>query len=271
MITGMSESHDRVATTLYYEEKGEGVPVLLIPPAGATASTWGVLVDELAKGARVIVYDRRGYDRSGGEPGDTVAAHTADAAALLDRLGIRGAVVAGTSIGATIAIDLARQRPDLVRAVVAHECPWHVTRRPPTRAELGALARMSWLSARHRYPDALAAFLRFAYSYRDGGTAWDRFPADWRQVAADNARAGLADIKAAIRAYPTAKELASITTPVVCSWGSRGSTKLLRITRMLVSVIPTATFRQIDGGGHAAAFDAPENFAKALLDAITPD
>jgi hypothetical protein len=25
---------------LYYQEAGEGVPILLIPPAGTTASTW---------------------------------------------------------------------------------------------------------------------------------------------------------------------------------------------------------------------------------------
>jgi hypothetical protein len=25
----------------YYEEQGEGLPILLIPPAGSTASTWG--------------------------------------------------------------------------------------------------------------------------------------------------------------------------------------------------------------------------------------
>jgi hypothetical protein len=27
----------------YYEEKGEGLPILLIPPSGSTASTWGGL------------------------------------------------------------------------------------------------------------------------------------------------------------------------------------------------------------------------------------
>lgn len=26
--------------SFYYEEMGEGLPILLIPPAGATASTW---------------------------------------------------------------------------------------------------------------------------------------------------------------------------------------------------------------------------------------
>jgi pimeloyl-ACP methyl ester carboxylesterase len=53
---------------LYYEEMGEGVPILLIHPAGSTASTWGAAVDALARIGRVITSDRRGYARSGGEP-----------------------------------------------------------------------------------------------------------------------------------------------------------------------------------------------------------
>ena len=51
--------------SLYYEDTGEGLPILLIPPAGATASTWGALVGDLAGAGRVIAYDRRGYSRSG--------------------------------------------------------------------------------------------------------------------------------------------------------------------------------------------------------------
>ena len=45
---------------LYYEEAGEGVPILLIHPAGSTASTWGPATAELARLGRVITYDRRG-------------------------------------------------------------------------------------------------------------------------------------------------------------------------------------------------------------------
>jgi 3-oxoadipate enol-lactonase len=104
---------------LFYEQKGEGPPVLLIHPAGATASTWGSVANDLARLGRVIAYDRRGYRRSGGEPVRSIAAHTEDAAALLQRLGASPAVVVGLSVGATIAIDLARLRPDLIRAVVA--------------------------------------------------------------------------------------------------------------------------------------------------------
>ena len=118
---------------LYYEERGEGVPILLIHPAGATASTWGGVVDDLARLGRVISYDRRGYAQSGGEPVRSIATHTADAATLLDALQTPPVIAVGTSIGATIAIDLALRRPDLVRAVLAHESPWRVTRQPPTR------------------------------------------------------------------------------------------------------------------------------------------
>jgi pimeloyl-ACP methyl ester carboxylesterase len=69
---------------LYYEEAGDGVPILLIPPAGTTASTWGSVTEELAGIGRVITYDRRGYARTGGEPVRLVSRHTADAAAILE-------------------------------------------------------------------------------------------------------------------------------------------------------------------------------------------
>ena len=117
---------------LYYEEIGEGVPILLIHPAGSTASTWGPLTDELAQVGRVIAYDRRGYARSGGEPVRSMSTHTADAAAILECLRAPPAVVVGTSAGAAIAVDLAVRRPDLVQGVVAHEFPWRFTRHLPT-------------------------------------------------------------------------------------------------------------------------------------------
>jgi pimeloyl-ACP methyl ester carboxylesterase len=68
---------------LYYEEAGEGVPILLIPPAGSTASTWGAAADGLARIGRVIAYDRRGYARSSGGPPRRMSVHTADAGAAL--------------------------------------------------------------------------------------------------------------------------------------------------------------------------------------------
>ena len=96
---------------LYYEEAGDGVPILLIPPSGATASTWGPVTKELARIGRVIAYDRRGYARTGGEPVGLISTHTADAAALLEYVHGTPAVVVGTSAGATIAVERRRSSP----------------------------------------------------------------------------------------------------------------------------------------------------------------
>ena len=82
---------------LYYEDAGAGVPILLVHPAGATASTWGSVAGELARIGRMIAYDRRGYARSGGGPPRSISVHTADAAAMLESLQASPAVVVGTS------------------------------------------------------------------------------------------------------------------------------------------------------------------------------
>jgi pimeloyl-ACP methyl ester carboxylesterase len=253
---------------LYYEEKGHGVPILLIHPAGATASTWGSVAEELAQAGRVVAYDRRGYSRSPREPVHSIPRHTADAAAILDALHIRSAVVVGTSVGATIGIDLALRRPDLVRTVIAYESPWRASRRRPTSSSLAALATMRWLALRGHHADAAESFLRWAYTYRDGGTAWDVYPAEWRRAARENAKAVLADIRIAIGGYPPARQLAAISTPVVCAYGARSDPSMVRITRSLARAIPAARVREIEGAGHAVAFDAPVNFVKVIANAI---
>ena len=188
---------------LYYEEMGEGVPILLIHPAGATASTWGSATEELARIGRVITYDRRGYARSGGEPVRSISTHTADAAAILESLRAPPAVVVGTSAGAAIAVDLAVRRPDLVRAVIAHEFPWRFTRHLPTASQVAALAKIGSLALRGRQGDAAETLLRSAYTYRDGGSAWDAFPEEWRRAGRENARPALADFRNSIGNYPS--------------------------------------------------------------------
>jgi pimeloyl-ACP methyl ester carboxylesterase len=252
---------------LYYEEKGEGLPILLIPPAGSTASTWGTLATNLAAAGRVIAYDRRGYTRSGGEVVQSAAEHTRDAAAILDTLEARPAVVVGTSAGATIALDLAIRRPDLVRAVVVHEAAWRALRHP-SASGLGALARMQWLAWRGRYPQAAETLLRWVYSYRDGGSAWDAFPEQWRQAARENGRSVVADLKSSMGGYPRGQDLATITAPVVCTYGSRSRSYMRPLTRSVAGAIPAAAVREIDGAAHAVAFDAPGSFAQVIVEAM---
>ena len=239
----------------------------MIPPAGATASTWGPLVGDLAGAGRVIAYDRRGYTRSGGEVVRSAAEHTGDATAVLDTLEARPAVVAGTSAGATVALDLAVRQPDLVRAVVVHEAAWRALRHPDASG-LGALARMQWLAWRGRYGEAAETLLRWVYAYRDGGSAWDAFPGQWRQTARENGRSVVADLKSSMGGYPRGQDLATITAPVVCTYGSRSRSYMRPLTRSLARAVPTASVREIDGTAHAVPFDAPGSFAQVIVEAM---
>lgn len=254
---------------LYYEEVGEGVPILLIHPAGSTASTWGSATKDLAQIGRVITYDRRGYARSGGEPAHSISTHTADAAALLEYLRASPAVVVGTSAGAAIAVDLAVRRPDLVQVVIAHEFPWRFTRHLPSVSQVGALAKIGSLALRGRQGDAAETLLRSAYTYRDGGSAWDAFPEEWRRAGREDARAALADFRNSIGSYPSATDLATVEVPVVCTCGARSPDSMFRLTRSLAAAIPTAKTHRVEAAGHAVAFDAPANFVRLIADTIT--
>lgn len=253
---------------LYYEEVGEGVPILLIPPAGSTASTWGSAADELVSIGRLITYDRRGYARSGGEPPHSMSTHTADAAALLQHLRASPAVVVGTSAGAGIGIDLAVRRPDLVGVVIAHEFPWRAARHLPTGSQLAAVGKIASLVVRGRHDDAAEVLLRAAYAYRDGGTAWDAFPEEWRRVGRKNARVALADFVNSIRNYPSARDLATVRIPVLCSYGARSPDFMPRLVGSLASAIPTARTQKIDGAAHAAPFDATTEFVRLIAEAV---
>jgi pimeloyl-ACP methyl ester carboxylesterase len=251
---------------IYYEEKGEGLPIVLIHPAGSTASTWGTLVDDLAEGGRVIAYDRRGYSRSGDEVVRLASEHTADAIAVLEALDASPAVAVGTSAGAAIALDLAVRRPDLIRAVIAHEAPWRAMRHP-SASGFGTLARMEWMARRGHYPEAAETLLRWVHSYRDGGSTWVDFPAEWRRTARENGRSVVADLRSTMGSYPRARDLAKITSTCVCTFGSRSRSYMRSITRSLAQAIPTATVREIDGAAHAVAFDAPGNFVQVIVEA----
>jgi pimeloyl-ACP methyl ester carboxylesterase len=109
--------------------------------------------------------------------------------------------------------------------------------------------------------------LRFAYSYRDSGSARDAFPEEWRRGAEDNAQAALAGFRIAVGGYPSAKELATITRPALCTYGARRKKPLVRVVRSLARAIPTAQVSEIEGAAHAAAFDAPANFVQVIADA----
>jgi pimeloyl-ACP methyl ester carboxylesterase len=89
-------------TRLYYEEWGNGRPLVLVSSWAMSAGMWENQVPYLTRhGLRCVTYDRRGSGRSDvprdGYDFDTLAG---DFAALIGHLGLRDVVLAGHSMGA---------------------------------------------------------------------------------------------------------------------------------------------------------------------------
>lgn len=104
---------------VYYEECGQGEPLLLIMGLGSEGSAWEEHVRAWEPHYRCILIDNRGTGRSDKPAGPyTTLMMADDAAGLLGALGIERAHVAGISMGGAIAQELAISYPRRVRGLV---------------------------------------------------------------------------------------------------------------------------------------------------------
>lgn len=152
-------------TTLYHEVRGSGPPILFVPGLPGDAGQFSAVADALASDHTVITYDRRGNSRSRRPPGwnaTSVAEQVADAATLLD-LAAGPACVYGSSVGAIVALELARTRPQLVACALLHEMPLVSVLAEPAPVAAGIADIVEPAFARGGADAALEAFLRFAF------------------------------------------------------------------------------------------------------------
>lgn len=103
----------QIRNGIAFLEKGQGEPLLLIHGVGLNAEAWAPQIDALSDTHRVIALDMPGHGASA-PAGAALSEHVAQAAALLDHLGIARANVVGHSMGGLVAIGLALARPDRV-------------------------------------------------------------------------------------------------------------------------------------------------------------
>ncbi len=103
----------------FYEDRGEGVPLLLFHGFPFSSQSFWPQLASPPKGVRLIVPDHRGFGQSAPAPGvTTMDAMAEDGLALLDALGIQNALVGGVSMGGYVAIALTRLDPGRVRGLV---------------------------------------------------------------------------------------------------------------------------------------------------------
>jgi pimeloyl-ACP methyl ester carboxylesterase len=101
---------------------GEGPSVLFLHGLAGHADEWAQTASWLTERCRVVALDARGHGRSDRFPPD-VSPRTlvADAAFVIERLGLQPAVVVGQSAGGLTALSLAASRPELVSGLVLVE------------------------------------------------------------------------------------------------------------------------------------------------------
>jgi pimeloyl-ACP methyl ester carboxylesterase len=113
--------------SLYYEIRGSG-PVLLMMPGGpASGSIFESIAGHLAPHYTVLIYDPRGLARSELEgpieDERLVEILADDVHRLLAAVGDDRAFVFSSSGGAVIGLELAARHPEQIRTLVAHEPP----------------------------------------------------------------------------------------------------------------------------------------------------
>jgi 3-oxoadipate enol-lactonase len=102
--------------TIYYEQVGEGPPLLLISGSGGDLRRRPNLLDgPLSKRFSVLGYDQRGLGQTDAPDRHyTMAEYAGDAAALLDAVGWEQCAVFGVSFGGMVAQELVLQHPSRV-------------------------------------------------------------------------------------------------------------------------------------------------------------
>jgi len=105
---------------LYYESHGKGPPFLFNAATATSGELWKFYqVEEFSCDHQVIIFDQRGTGRSPVRSTDFSSARlAADAAALLDHLGAKDAIVLGHSNGGRVAQTLALDHPHFVSKLI---------------------------------------------------------------------------------------------------------------------------------------------------------
>ena len=110
---------------LYYEVRGQGFPLLMIPPGGGDGWQYSFVADLLADEYKIITFDRRANGRStlNNPQNFEISQQSRDAVAVLHAAGEESAYVFGNSSAAVIALDMARTQAHALRALIVHEAP----------------------------------------------------------------------------------------------------------------------------------------------------
>jgi pimeloyl-ACP methyl ester carboxylesterase len=275
---------------LAYERSGPGPgapAVLLLHGWPGDRTDYRDVVPLLSATADVVVPDLRGFGKSDKLEADPARQYTAAAQArsligLIEELGLGRPVLAGYDIGSRIAQAIARDRPDLVRAlVVAPPLPGIGDRilRPQAQQQF-------WYQAFHQLElctqlidgqaEAVRAYLRHFWSHWSGpgfeptSDHLDHLVAVYGPPGAFAAsiawyRAGAGSVAASLAEQVPERRIAVPTTVL---WPEHDPLFPREWSDRIGEFFAAVTLTGLDGVGHFSPLEAPAAFATAITAAI---
>jgi pimeloyl-ACP methyl ester carboxylesterase len=104
---------------IHYQERGTGIPLILIHGYTSSVYSWKDVFEPLSKNFRVIAVDLKGFGFSAKPDGDyTRRAQATLVAHLLDHLKIDKAWLCGNSMGGHVSLDFALHNPQRVAGLI---------------------------------------------------------------------------------------------------------------------------------------------------------
>lgn len=237
---------------------------VLIHCSLATAAAWAPLMARLGDRITATVFDLPGHGRSADwRGGDDYQAETVAIAAALAAPGPVDLV--GHSFGATAALRLAVESPDLVRSLTLIE-PVYFAATQGTPAYARHQAAMAPFEAALAAGDRDEA-ARIFTSIWGSGRPWDRLaPAD-RKALSDRIHlipAAAPDLEGDRAGVLATGRIEALCCPVLLIDGAQSPPVIADIHRHLAGRLPGAQCVTVAGAGHMVPITHPDEVAAAL-------
>jgi pimeloyl-ACP methyl ester carboxylesterase len=251
---------------LEYEVRGAGEPLLLIDMLIADCFVPLLREPALADRYQLIRYHKRGWVGSTHTPPPvSIAEHAADAAALLEHLGVRRAHIAGHSTGASIGVQLTLDHPEKVHTLTLLEPT--LLSLPLGGAFLEAAGPVFEAYESGDHSGAFAAFVTAA-SGLDWGACRvlleERIPGVVAQSINDADTFFGVELPALAEWTFGPEHAAAIRSPVLSVIGAETQPLWMEIAEFLRSSLPHVEESTIDGVGHLLQIQRPAPVARAM-------
>lgn len=249
---------------IFYQEAGQGDPLLLIMGWGGDHTAWALQVPAFAAEFRCVSFDNRGAGQSD-QPDVpyTMRMMASDAVGLLDALGIQRAHILGLSMGGMIAQEIALNYPERVRTLQLHAT---LARADAYLRAVGeSLLRARATGTREEFVRTLLPWILAPRTYTERAELVELMVQRLVENPYPASLAGLARQAEASWAHDAGERLHRIGCPTLVTVGAEDLFVPLRFSRVLHERISGSELRIIEGGGHGYLWEQAEAFNGACL------